>query len=307
MSSDKLLPSFFVVGAQKAGTTTLHHRLLAYPEISLPITKETHFFSSDEKFERGYDWYLEQFRKLVPNGIRGEVAPDYMFSEVAAYRISQSVKAPKLIFMLRHPIDRAYSNYLMTRRQGKEGKSFLEALLQEKERLKLGDPVARNYFSYLARSEYSRQIRTYRKYFPDSPMHFVLFEDFIDEGAVGVQVYQNIISFLGLKKFLSPDFSQKENVASEPRFVWLRNFLYGSTKFKRLIGKAIPNPNLRERIAYRLDMLNQKPTISSPPAVPEFVIQWCENETAELSKLIEMDLSKWNLITKNYSVKHEKI
>ena len=122
---------------------------------------------------------------------------------------------------------------------------------------------------------------------------------------MGTQTYKNIISFIGLNRYLPPDFTQKENVASQPRVIWLRDFLYGSTGLKRLLGKAIPSRTLREAFAYRLDMMNQKPNAVVSPAIPKFVMEWCEKEKKALTELTGINVSKWDLITSNYVVKNE--
>ncbi|MFT4684416.1 MAG: hypothetical protein ACI863_001019, partial [Flavobacteriales bacterium] len=53
--------NFYCVGAQKAGTTTLHDILNQHPDVFLPKTKEAHFFDNDEKFEKGLEWYENTF------------------------------------------------------------------------------------------------------------------------------------------------------------------------------------------------------------------------------------------------------
>jgi hypothetical protein len=74
-------PSFFVVGAQKAGTTTIHQWLSRQPDVCLPAIKETHFFSHRDRFEKGTAWYLAQFEGGGTDRIRGEIDPDYAFIE----------------------------------------------------------------------------------------------------------------------------------------------------------------------------------------------------------------------------------
>ena len=127
------VPSFFVVGAQKAGTTSLHNWMAQQPDVCLPKLKETHFFSIQEIFERGIDWYLQQFPRCKYDSIVGEICPEYMYCKQAPYRIREWNPNPKIIFIFRHPIERAFSHYLMSVRGGYECPS--EKLLNHMSRM----------------------------------------------------------------------------------------------------------------------------------------------------------------------------
>lgn len=301
-SDQHLLPSFIVVGAQKAGTSTLDRWLRAYPQIALPRGKETHFFSDDEKYERGVSWYLRQFADYFPGQIRGEVAPQYLYSEKAAQRMRELLNSPKLIFLLRHPIDRAYSNYLMSVRQGVESLTFVDAIKSEKERLGSGDDFARNHFGYMSRGKYTEQISHYLKVFPDSQMHFALFEDLMEADGGGDRVLEEIVRFIGVQDFVRPDRQIKENAASKPRIRFLRDFLYGHSSIKRYLGKLMPSRDLKEQLAHILDMLNQRPIRSNRPEVPTGVVHACVEESKRLQELTRLDLTKWDAITEIYQM-----
>lgn len=299
---NSLLPVFMVVGAQKAGTTTLDRWLRDYPEISLPKGKETHFFSDPDKFSRGREWYLKQFPDYRPGQIRGEVAPQYMYSMEAPIRIGQSISSPRFVFLLRHPIDRAYSHYLMSVRQGVENLSFTEALTKEGERLAGGGEFERNHFGYMARSRYSEQIGRYMEQFPDSPMHFALFEDLMDAGELGDKTYADIVTFIGLDYFLPPNRAIKENEASQPRLRVLRDLLYGSSGLKRWLRLLIPSRDLREQLAYRVDKLNQKPLRVEKPGVSANTIEACVAETLGTAKITGLNMDKWHGLTAKYKL-----
>ena len=135
----KGFPNFFVVGAQKSGTTTIHDWLDKNYKIGLPKIKETHFFRDEELFSNGIDWYKCQYDSLSSVKIAGEVDPEYMFFPECVERIKTFVKAPKLIFILRDPLSRAYSHYLMSVRRGYENLAYINALLAENSRLENGD------------------------------------------------------------------------------------------------------------------------------------------------------------------------
>lgn len=105
------LPNFIVLGQGKAGTSLIYRTLARYPEIGLSDPKELHYFTA--QYERGRDWYAQAFAHLPPETqLVGEVSPSYL-DPVALPRILETLgPETKLIFVLRRPIERAYSRYL---------------------------------------------------------------------------------------------------------------------------------------------------------------------------------------------------
>jgi len=294
MTSPVNLPSFFVVGAQKAGTTSLHHWLAQQPDICLPRLKETHFFSSDEKYQLGIEWYIDQFPKCRKNSVIGEIAPEYMFSKKAPYRIAKWINSPKMIFIFRHPIERAFSQYLMAVSMGYENLTFRRALLEEYRRISR-DQVARSRYGYMTRGRYAEQIERYSKVFPDAELLFIKFDDLIAQSKTGLVTYRRICDFIGLKS--SPeiaDRSIKSNPASIPKSRLLRDFLYRPSRLKKVLGTLIPNRDIKERIADLLVRLNQH-RLPKPPMerVPMSIIDLTREEIRRLQEMTLLKLSAW--------------
>lgn len=134
-----MLPNFFIVGVQKAATTSLHNYLLYHPEIYLPAQKETKFFVDDKRYAKGIDYYEKTyFSDWNSQPAVGEIDPDYIYFQNALERISLhiNISATKFIFIFRNPVDRAFSHYLMTYRRGFEPLSFEDATEQEPNRIK---------------------------------------------------------------------------------------------------------------------------------------------------------------------------
>jgi hypothetical protein len=287
-------PDFFVIGAQKAGTTTLHDRLVGCPLVNLPITKETHYFSDDANFEKGIEWYERQFPASEGFVKRGEIAPDYLFSKSAPARIHAVNPKPDIICLFRQPLERAYSNYLMAVRNGYEQLDFCDALLAEPERTR-ASPRERALYSYLGRSLYGEQLRHYFDHLPEARYRFLTFEDFTDEGELGRATFREICDFIGVAPCADEiDLAIKSNVASKPRSAFLRDQLYRPSPLKRLLRLLIPSQDIRARIAYRLDRLNQEPVKKTPMGkVPETVINRLMSDLALLEELTNLDLTHW--------------
>lgn len=256
------LPSFFVVGAQKAGTTTLHDWLVQQPDVCLPKLKETTFFSNDKVYSYGLDWYMRQFPQCGGDAFMGEICPAYMFIEKAPERIHESIKTPKIIFVLRSPLDRAYSHYQMIVRRGLEKLTFKDALLAEKERLSGGDYFKKTHYSYMARGRYEEQILRYKRVLPESEALFVSFDDLFGPDT-SAQTYERICKFIGIKS--SPAIADRtvvSNRASEPRSTLLNRLLYfkpGTIQYRVMRAVLRPLPiELLAAAKSRLDGLNQK-------------------------------------------------
>jgi len=252
---------FMILGTQKAGTTSVHDWLVEGLSVNLPVTKETHFFSHDRKFEKGVKWYESQFKESEKEQIKGEVDPEYLFSRNAATRICDYTDTTKFIVILRQPLKRAFSQYLMSVRRGFEDLPFDKALLEEKKRLetcKTGFSL--DHHSYLSRGLYSRQIEVYKNIFPQADFLFVKFEDMTNQAKM-VDVYRDICSFIGLPFDVQLMAKVKRsNQASTPRLKWLRNIIYrkgNKSLVRKFLSKLLPD-GAKLRLAMSLDKLNQK-------------------------------------------------
>ena len=289
---------FLVVGAQKSGTTSLHDWLTQQPDVILPSLKETHFFSHDERFALGADWYAKQFKlREHPDPLVGEIDPEYMFSEKAVKRIATYTDVKKVIFILRFPLDRAYSHYQMSVRRAYETLSFKDALKEESVRLASGELFALDHHSYLARGLYAGQIERFMESVPHAEYKFIRFEDLIDP-VHGVETYASICQFIGVKS--SPeiaDRSKSSNRASEPRFGFIRNQIYKGGWLKRVAGKVVPSGDFKLRIAMWVDKLNQKPLHEKKSYgledIPESYLEEIRSDISKTQAMTGLDLSEW--------------
>src|SRR5690606_33886153 len=114
----RALPDFIIVGAQKAGTTSLFHYLSEHPQIISPYKKEVHYFDGGlnpeiDTFKKGEKWYRSNFpRKPKSKSIKTfEASPLYLFNPLAPQRIKDLLPNVKLIILLRDPVERAISQY----------------------------------------------------------------------------------------------------------------------------------------------------------------------------------------------------
>jgi hypothetical protein len=194
------LPDFLIGGAPRSGTTWLYRLLDRHPGVYLakPVTPEPKFFLVDELYEKGLAHYAETWFALAgPAQQAGEKSTDYLESSVAARRIADDLPHVKLVFILREPASRAYSNYLWTRMNGLETEEFAAALALEErrerelpERWKFARP-----FSYFSRGLYADLLAAYFDRFPRGQILVLRFEDI---EARPSEVAQQVHEFLGV-------------------------------------------------------------------------------------------------------------
>jgi len=169
--TDLRLPDFIIGGAPRSATTWLYRLADRHPEIAMakPLQPEPKFFLIDDLFARGLPYYAATwFDSLARDRLLGEKSTNYLESPQAAERICRSLPAVRLIFLLRNPVDRAYSNYLWSRRNGFETETFERALTLEEQRDR-EFPSELGYarpFAYFSRGLYAKQLERFFRLFP---------------------------------------------------------------------------------------------------------------------------------------------
>jgi hypothetical protein len=228
------LPDFLILGAQKAGTTSLYEYLSEHPDVVPAAKKEVHYF--DLNAHRSLNWYRGHFPlRSRPGQLRlrltGEATPYYLFHPRAPFRVSEALPHVKLIVLLRHPVARAYSAHNHEVALGWETLPFEEALAREPHRLAgeeermLREPryasYAHGHYAYLERGRYARQIRRWMQYFPREGFLFLKAEELFADPA---SVYARVLDFLGLPPFDDVEFSPRNvrRYPPIPRGLWQR-------------------------------------------------------------------------------------
>jgi len=218
----RVLPHFVIIGAQKAGTTSLYNYLIAHPDVIAAARKEVHFF--DVSYPRGERFYRSMFptavtlqrreRRTGRPAITGEASPYYMFHPLVPSRMARMVPDTKLIVLLRDPVERAISHFKHEVRAGRETLTLTDALESESDRLKgeedrlrtIGDAgasYAHQNFSYVARGRYAEQIQRWLDFFPRSQILALRAEDLFEDP---VGTYRRVLEFLDIEPAGEPVF-----------------------------------------------------------------------------------------------------
>ena len=210
-SSLRLRPAFIIVGAQRAGTTTLYRVLEQHPAVARPtVNKGIAYF--DLRNDRGLRWYRGHFplrwrarRRHGPDVVTFESSGYYLFHPLAAGRIARELPDVKIVVMVREPVERAYSAHRHELARGYETETFEEALDLEAERTDgeaeriVADPAYESFHhrhhAYLARSRYSEQIDRFIDELGPDRVHIVDADAFFEDP---VAEFERLRSWLGL-------------------------------------------------------------------------------------------------------------
>lgn len=194
------LPDFIVAGAPRAGTTWLYHLLARHPEVYMarPVLPEPKFFLVDELYKRGIAYYAATwFAEAGETRTVGEKSTNYLESPMVAGRIHRHMPEARLVFVLRDPVTRAFSNYCWSRMNGLEREDFATALSLETQRehdlpqhLRYARPHA-----YFSRGLYASLLEPYFTRFPRAQILCLRFEDLVTRP---VQAVSRLHTFLGV-------------------------------------------------------------------------------------------------------------
>jgi len=238
-----------IIGAAKAGTTSLHHYLSQHPQIYLPKEKELQFFTDDTLYQRGTDYYIASyFKNARKYPARGESTPFYFHRpETVIPRLEETFDGVKLkfILILRHPVFRAWSHYQHMVRLGLETHDFKQALFLEDSRL-YENPLS--WFSYYSDGLYCKLLMQWFDAFPRERF-LILTQD--ELAAEPHQTLRRIFLFLDVDPSIEIADLSVKNEARIPSSRVLMKLLMGRFPGASLLKKAMSVP-VRRRWGMRL-------------------------------------------------------
>ncbi len=253
---------FLIIGAMKSGTTSLFRYLQGHSQIFMVPGKEVVFFSNNNNFSKGLDWYINQhFDQKRSFQLWGEASPQYMCFDYVPKRIYSLFPNVKLIAILRNPIDRAFSHYRMAKRREKVNSSFEVCIQYLIRRGKTSDEknidLEKEFIMF---GEYGRILLNYLNYFSKKNIKIVFTENLRDDP---IAVMKEIYNFLNIQEEFKMDVIGKRfHVGGEKRFMNIRNIIMNNRRYFRRI---VP---LRIRRSFRFWLETQfivKPV--EPPAL----------------------------------------
>jgi hypothetical protein len=279
-----MLPNFIIGGVQKSGTTFLTSLLINHPEIKIIKRDMDHaYFDDDRIYPKGKDWYANLFnevREFENDHIIGQTSADCAFNPESVDRILKHNPDAKLIFVLRHPVDRAYSLYWHQYGMGREFRTFENAIKKEPKLIKKSYHHLKNY-SYVERSRYKLQFEEILKKVP--PENLLLL-DFVSLTKNTKKSVNAIFSFLNV--FLIKDLEEL-NYSKLPR----NKTKIPSSRFVVQVSAALQNIGL-VGVGRRLSNFFRED--KKPPKMNAQFRFFLEKELAE-------DIAFYNEITQEFN------
>ena len=275
----------FIVGFPKSGTTSLHYYLNQHPDVCMSNIKEPNFFSSNEIAELYYDntviKTMSDYIKLFDhpnNKILGESSVSYIYYSSVAKKIFNYNNNAKIIIILRNPVDRAFSHFLMDNRLGYCNINFKEVISNPKKY-----PLF--YQQYVDIGHYYEKIKVYIDIFKKENIKILIYEDFIKE----TQKYVNeVFDFLEIKRF-KVDISPKNSYEKPSNFILEKLYKF---KILRYLFNLLP-VFLINAIKSIFFKGVSKPILDADLKSKLFNIY--EYSFIKLSGLTQKDLTKWKI------------
>lgn len=307
--SDARMPSFLIVGAQKAGTTALYQYLKQHPDVFMSPVKEPHFFAFETRdldfrgprdreilghmVVRDEGAYRGLFADAVGARARGEASAMYLYMPEAVGGIGRHAPDAKIVAVLRNPADRAYSSFLHMVRDGREPiPEFGRALEAEEERVRGNwSPI----WHYRRMGFYHDQVSRYREAFGPEGLRVYLYED-LEGNPEGV--LRDIHEFIGVNPSFMPDVSSRYNVSGVPKSKKLHavhRFLLRPNPVKAALKPLFPKRMRRRMVEGSLNALRNRNLVKPPfpEEVRRGLIEGYTEDISKLEALLGRDLSGW--------------
>lgn len=272
------LPNFLIIGAAKAGTTSLYDHLRAHPAVFMPTVKEPRFFGYDGRDDRQkfpvhtLAEYEALFAPATTETAIGEATPHYLSYPQAAGRIHALIPGVRLIASLRNPVDRAYSTYLHNlRNRNAHADTPFARVMETDHRL---------------HETYAEKLERYFALFPRERIRILLLEDLEGDPRGTVR---GLYGFLGVDPGFEPEIAAPSNPGGTPRIRLLHALL--AHPRARAVARAAFPPALNDRLRRLRSRNLQKPGLAAEDR--RRVIGIFRDDIRRTQDLIDRDLSHW--------------
>jgi hypothetical protein len=279
-------PNFFVVGAMRSGTTSIHQYLRIHPKIFIPHHKEPEFFCEFQNTQLlgenpTLKNYLKLFEEVKNEIVVGEVSPDYLFDPESAQKIYNFNPNSKIIMILRNPIERAFSHFLHTKFKW-EKISFYEKIVNDSKK-DFGTKLDQD--NVLMYGMYFNQVKKYLDIFGTENVKVIIYDEMFPNNID--EKMSEILFFLGLGKELHDFSREKYNSYYTPRKK-IEKII--TSKFFKKLGYLLLSERKRKNLLSKIrEKSVEKPKISNKER--EFLKEFFNNDIENLKKLLNKKIS----------------
>lgn len=290
--------NLMIVGAQKAGTTSLHKYLCEHPEIEGHFTIEFSYFIVDEEFEKGFDHAVDTFYKLENPNPKVLLAKSALFSrdEKAICRLHEHNPDAKLIFLIREPVARAYSSFTFEKMNGGMHKRDFSEITEAIERYKSKKEEGSMYRILVNLGLYANHLEDIYKYFPKKQVKIILFEELKKDPE---KVCHEVFNFINVDADFLPNIHKTHNktkvVRSEGIAQLLLNLRTKNPGLKNMVKRILPYSTFDKLRTTILDF-NKKEGKKDPMTedTRADLKKFFKPHNERLARMIDKDISHWD-------------
>lgn len=280
------LCNLIVPGAAKSGTSSLHGILSRHPNVAMSRPKEPQFFSFDDLYSKGFNYHNSLFEDAdVDTSVYGESSQSYFVHQRAIDRIQKSLDKPKIIILLRDPLERLLSHYRWNYKLAVETAS-LESALQERgdDTSYSFDPKVNMYREnggYLAFSRYSKYVPRWKSVFGDENVLLLRTDDLkSDQQGVASACFR----FLGLNDHLIEEKVRQNSTSTTTRLFDSRPWYLSAPA--SILPESIKQAKLYHKVRTKIfELLTPSPPESIPPSLRRYVSRELEEDMAFYSRV----------------------
>jgi hypothetical protein len=293
-------PDFFIVGAFKAGTTSLHDYLGQHPQVFLPFHKEPMYFGADldARYQKmGEQDYLHLFADARADQRVGEASPWYLYSTTAAAEISAFSPSAQIIVMLRNPVDVMYAQHSQLLFNQREDLADFGAALEAEDERRGGERIPagalrREALFYRHSVRFAEQLRRYLDVFGPERVHVIVHDDLRDDTA---GVVRGTFEFLGVDPTQEVDLGIR-NPNRSARLGLVQRLIYRPPGPLRRLVPWLRRFPLAHRVRDVVVAANSQPEARAPmdPELRRQLTRELAPQVEELGQLIGRDLSAWS-------------
>ena len=287
-----------IVGAQKSGTTSLKNYLGQHPSIITHLQTEFSFFVEEKEYNNGMESaFKNYFSDVMPYGLRRIVAKSATLysDEKSLQRLKASNPDCQLVLLLRNPIDRAYSSYLMEVNAGWFDQPWSD-IRTSVQKFKQGEKD-QMFRLFIEMGLYAEHLEKIYRCFPKEQVLILSFNDLKTSPG---EVCQTIFRSIGLNDSFTPETSKRFNPTKRPHakhlsklVTWLR---FNHNPIKRAVKFILPRATFTQ-LGHWINESISKPhqPESMDPGLQRLLSDFFEPYNAELEKMTGMNFQRWNI------------
>ncbi len=257
-----------IIGAGRSGTTTLYQYLEKHSDVCFSDIKEVHYFSVEDLYQRGEDYYHSFWQHCKEERIKIAADTYLLIDKNAPQRIAEYNPEMKIIIILRNPVERAWSSFQYAKNNGyiSDNKSFIQSINEEESHISNSDITVQNNLCNVWQSMYYEHISYWSEFFPRDNILILKTSDLKNNTT---HLLNQLSDFLNIDEFEIEDADIKANKSAEAKSKALQQFLLNRnnplrTVLRKILPEKIKQKILHSGITEKLSSINRKETSYTP-------------------------------------------